>query len=280
MILLIGATGTIGSHVAGLLAGRKDVRCLVRSDAAAARTADWGHAPVRADLALPETLGPAFDGCDRVLLVTPYSPDQVKLELNALDAAGAAGVRHLVALSAMDAAPGVEVAMTRGHRLVESQLVERGIPHTVLRPDWFASNTAAQVDLIRGGVITYPHGDAVTGTVHPADVAEVAVAALTADQPWNRTVELTGPEALSFRQSAERVEAVTGRPLTFLEASPADWRGGLVAAGVERWYADALVELLDGYAQRTGDPVRSGVPDVLGRPARSFDEYVRDELRL
>jgi uncharacterized protein YbjT (DUF2867 family) len=280
MILLIGATGTIGSHVARLLAGRKDVRCLVRSDAAAARTADWGHAPVRADLALPETLGPAFDGCDRVLLVTPYSPDQVKLELNALDAAGAAGVRHLVALSAMDAAPGVEVAMTRGHRLVESQLVERGIPHTVLRPDWFASNTAAQVDLIRGGVITYPHGDAVTGTVHPADVAEVAVAALTADQPWNRTVELTGPEALSFRQSAERVEAVTGRPLTFLEASPADWRGGLVAAGVERWYADALVELLDGYAQRTGDPVRSGVPDVLGRPARSFDEYVRDELRL
>jgi uncharacterized protein YbjT (DUF2867 family) len=280
MILLIGATGTIGSHVARLLAGRKDVRCLVRSDAAAARTADWDHAPVRADLALPETLGPAFAGCDRVLLVTSYSPDQVKLELNALDAAGAAGVRHLVVLSAMDAAPGVEVAMTRGHRLVESQLVERGIPHTVLRPDWFASNTAAQVDLIRGGVITYPHGDAVTGTVHPADVAEVAVAALTADQPWNRTVELTGPEALSFRQSAERVEAVTGRPLTFLEASPADWRGGLVAAGVERWYADALVELLDGYAQRTGDPVRSGVPDVLGRPARSFDEYVRDELRL
>ncbi|MFL6130072.1 MAG: NAD(P)H-binding protein [Mycobacteriales bacterium] len=280
MILLIGATGTIGSRVAGLLRGREDVRCLVRSDAAANRVAECGHAAVRGDLALPETLGPAFAGCAAVLLVTPFSRDQVKLELNALEAAEAAGVRHLVALSVMDAAPGVQVAMTRGHRLVEDQLAERGIPHTVLRPDWFASNTAGQVDLIRGGLITYPYGDAVTATIHPADVAEVAATALIADQPWNRTVELTGPEALTFRQSAERVEAVTGRPLTFLEASPDDWRGGLVAAGIEHRYADALLELLTGYAQRTGDPVRSGVPDTLGRPARPFEDYVRDELRL
>lgn len=280
MILLIGATGTIGSRVAGLLAGRDDVRCLVRSDAAAAVVAGRGHTAVRGDLAAPGTLKPAFTGCDAVLLVTPYRPDQLDLELAALDAAETAGVRHLVALSVLDAAPGVDVAMSRGHRLVEMQLGERGIPHTVLRPDWFASNAEAQRDLIRGGILTYPYAEAVTAPVDPRDIAEVAVAALTAAEPWNRTVELTGPQALTFRENADRIAAVTGRPVMFLEASPEDWHGGLIAAGLERWNADALLELIAGYAQRTGDPVRSGVPDVLGRPARSFDDWVRDELRL
>ncbi len=280
MILLIGATGTVGSHAARLLAGRPDVRALVRSDAAAAKAAELGVEPVRGDLALPETLPAALAGVDRLLLATPFRPDQLKLELNAVEAAEAAGVGHVVKLSALDAAPGVDVAMTRVHRLVEQQLGERGVPHTVLRPDWFASNAGAQVDLIRGGLLTYPYGDAVTAPVDPRDIAEVAVAALTDGEPRGEVVELTGPAPLSFRDSAERIAAVTGRPVSFLEASPEDWHGGLVAAGIEGWYADALVEIIAGYAQRTGDPVRSGVPDRLGRPARSFDDWVRDELHL
>jgi uncharacterized protein YbjT (DUF2867 family) len=280
VILLLGATGTVGSRVLPLLAGRDDVRALVRSDTAAGAVTAAGATAVRGDLSLPETLPPAFAGCDRVLLVTPYRPDQLKLELNALEAAAAVGVRHLVKLSVLDAAPGVEVAMSRVHRQVEQQLAERGIPHTVLRPDWFASNAAAQLDLLRGGLLTYPYGDAVTAPIDPRDIAEVAAAALTGDDPRGEVVELTGPEALSFRAGADRIAAVTGRPVTFLEASPQDWHGGLVAAGIERWYADALVELIEGYSRRTADPVRSGVPDRLGRPARSFDDWVRDELRL
>jgi uncharacterized protein YbjT (DUF2867 family) len=272
VILLIGSTGTVGARVAGLLAGRDDVRRLVRREAA-------GNT-VRGDLSLPETLPAAFAGVDTVLLITPFRPDQLKLELNALDAAEAAGVGHVVLLSVLDAAPGVDIAMTRAHRAAEARLAERGIPHTVLRPDWFASNAEAQVDLIRGGILTYPYGDAPTAPTDPRDIAEVAAAVLTAPPAGDRVIELTGPETLTLRQCAERIAAVTGEPVRFREASPADWRGGVLAAGVEGWYADALIELLEGYSRRTRDPVRTGVPDVLGRPARSFDDWVRDELDL
>jgi uncharacterized protein YbjT (DUF2867 family) len=185
-----------------------------------------------------------------------------------------------VKLSILDVAPGAEVAMTHSHREVESQLGVSRIPHTVLRADWFASNVRAQVELIRGGLLTYPFGDAVTAPVDPRDIAEVAVAALTSDEPWNEVVELTGPETISFRASAARIAAVTGRPVAFLDADPLDWHGGLVATGFEAWYADALVELIEGYSRRTADPVRHGVPDKLGRPARSFDTYLTEELRL
>jgi uncharacterized protein YbjT (DUF2867 family) len=280
VILLIGATGTIGSRVTALLAGRGDLRALAHSDASARALAERGIATVRGDLADPATLGPAFARARRALLVTPFSREQVTLETNAIDAAQAAGVERVVKLSVMDAAPGVEVAMTRSHREVERRLCERGIGHTVLRPDWFASNVTAQIDLIRGGVITYPYGDAVTAPIDPRDIAEVAALALTTDDLAGQVVELTGPEAMTFRQSADRIAAVTGRPLTFVDATADDWRAGLVAFGIEAWRADALVELIEGYSRRTEGPVRPGVERALGRPPRSFETYLREQVHL
>lgn len=280
MILLVGATGTVGSEVAALLAGRDDVRALARSDASAEALDGRGIAAVRGDLADAATLGPAFAGVRRALLVTPFSPEQVALETNAIDAAQAAGVERIVKISVMDAAPGSEVAMTRGHRQVERTLCERGIGHTVLRPDWFASNVTAQIDLIRGGVITYPYAEALTAPIDPRDIAEVAVRALTSDDLADQVVEITGPEAMTFRQSADRIAAVTGRPLAFVDASDEDWRAGLIAFGIEEWRADALLELIAGYARRTEDPVRPGVERALGRPPRSFETYLREQVQL
>lgn len=280
MILLVGATGTVGSKVARLLAGRDDVRALARSDAAAAALAEQGVAVVRGDLADPETLREPFAGAARVLLITPFSPEQAALERNALDAAEAAGAELVVKLSVIDAAPGVEVAMTRAHREIELDLRERGLPHVVLRADWFASNVASQIALIRGGVLTYPYADAATAPIDPADIAEVAALALTRDEPVAELLELTGPERLTFRETAARIAAVTGRPLQLLAAEPEDWRAGLVAFGIPDWQANALLELIEGYSRRTDDPVRDGVQQALGRPPRSFDTWVRDELTL
>jgi uncharacterized protein YbjT (DUF2867 family) len=239
-----------------------------------------GIATVRGDLADPATLGRAFDGASRVLLVTPFSPQQTALETNALDAAQAAGVERVVKLAVMDAAPGTEVAMTRSHRAVERQLCERGMAHTILHADWFASNVIAQIDLIRGGVLTYPYADAQTAPIDPRDIAEVAANSLTSDAQADQVLELTGPEAITFRETADHLAAVTGRPVTFVDASPEDFRAGLTAFGAPAWQADALVELLEGYSRRTQSPVRNGVEQMLGRPARSFDTYLREMVTL
>ncbi|HEX8065399.1 MAG TPA: NmrA family NAD(P)-binding protein [Thermoleophilaceae bacterium] len=278
MILLVGGTGTVGSEVARLLAGRDGVRGLARSDESAERLAELGVEPVRGDLVEPGSLPAAFEGARRLLLVTPWSPAQAELEGNAIDAAAAAGVERIVKLAVLDAAPGREVAMTRTHREVERRLAESGIPRTVLRADWFANNYLEQIEIIRGGLIAFPYADAPSAAVDARDVAEVAAAALTADEPQPELLELTGPETLTFRESADRIAAATGRPLELIEADPADWKGGLVAFGIEEAHADALLELIAGYAERGGDQVRDGVERSLGRPPRSFDDFLRDEL--
>jgi uncharacterized protein YbjT (DUF2867 family) len=278
MILLIGASGAVGSEVVPLLADRGDVRALARSHESAAAIERLGAATVTGDLAVPDTLPRAFADVERVMLITPFCPQQTQLELNALAAAERAGVERVVKLSVLDAAAGVEVAMTRSHREVERALAHSKLQGTVLRADWFASNFSSQVELMRGGVIAYPFAAARIAPIHPADVAAAIVAALTSDPPLPELLELTGPETLTFRQIAELIATSSGRPLELIEADPVDWRAGLVAFGLPEWHADALVELIEAYAQRDGQILRDGVERALGRPARYFDAYLRERL--
>ena len=95
MIALLGATGTIGRHVAADLAERgDDVRAVVRD-----RASDVPLPVVHGDLTRPQTLRAAFDGAERLLLLTPHGPDQDLHEAAAVEAAVAAGVQRIVKVS-------------------------------------------------------------------------------------------------------------------------------------------------------------------------------------
>jgi uncharacterized protein YbjT (DUF2867 family) len=281
VILLIGSGGSIVSRVADRLTGRPGVRALVRSPAAATAVAAKGIEPVAGDLTRSETLAAALDGVDSLLLVTPFATDQAEVECRLLDLARAAGVGHVVKVAARDAAPGIAVAMTESHRRVEAHLEALEIAHVTLVCDWFTSNYGQQVELLRGGVLAYPHPDALTACVDVRDVAEAAAACLLEPGlPEGRTsLTITGPETLSFRDLGERIAARMPHPVELVEASADDWEGGLVAFGVPDWQAAALRELLDGYAERRGPQVDGAFAELLGRPARPFDAYVREELR-
>jgi uncharacterized protein YbjT (DUF2867 family) len=129
-------------------------------------------------------------------------------------------------------------------------------------------------------VLAYPHPAAPAATVDVRDVADAAVACLTdrSRAGSQRSLLVTGPETLTFREMGERIAAGLPRPVELVEASIEDWEGGLIAFGVPEWQASALRELLDGYARRSGEQVDGALPELLGRPARGFDSYVREQL--
>src|SRR5262249_5390584 len=140
-ILVTGATGTIGARVLKELAGKPDVvvRAAVRSKE---KSGSLGSAatPVDFDYSKPETIAAAVKGVDHIFLVTPTVPDQVALAKQLIDAAKAAGVRHIVKLSALgaDAEPGIQLG--RWHREVERYLEGSGVTYTFLRPNNFMEN--------------------------------------------------------------------------------------------------------------------------------------------
>ena len=132
-ILVTGATGTIGSSlVRQLAAAGIKPRALVRSPGKADAVTSFAT-PVIGGLSAPESLAAGFRGAKRVFVLAPPTPEQEKLERNALDAAAAAGAKRIVFLSNYGAAVGDEDRHFHVHGMHERYLASLEVDWTVLR---------------------------------------------------------------------------------------------------------------------------------------------------
>jgi len=277
MLLVTGATGTTGMEVLRALKDRGvAARALVRDETKAHHLRDLGFEPATGDLGDPRTLGPALDGVERAYLVSPAGPMQSELEQTFLDAAKAAGVKHVVKLSVIGASPEAPLRFARSHATVEHALKESGMAWTLLRPTAFMQNTLAWGPQLHDGTFYSPVPDAAVSIVDARDVAEVAAAALTDEAHEGKSYGLSGPEAVSYREQARRVFAAAGREVTVEEVPVEELKRELVRAGVPPWNAEGLAEQFELYAGGGATMVTSGVQDALGRPPRDLDTFATD----
>ncbi|MEU6812090.1 NAD(P)H-binding protein [Streptomyces sp. NPDC046831] len=275
MILLTGATGTVGRLVARRLGGVARLRLLTRDPRRVAAPA--GAEVVAGDFADPHSLARALTEVESALLVTvdPLAPVH---DENFLAAARAAGVAHVVKLSALAVAdPGATDLITAWQRASEQLLRDAGLSWTVLRPRAFMSNTLGWARSVREeGVVRAPDGDVVNATVDPRDVADVAAAALLdPDGHAGRILPLTGPEAISPRHQTAVLADVLQRPVRFEALTPAEAHAAL-RARYPAPLADALSESAARARSGAKAHVDATVERVLGRPARSYRQWAGD----
>ncbi|MDW5593087.1 NAD(P)H-binding protein [Conexibacter stalactiti] len=229
MIALIGATGRVGRHVAEQLAAAEvEVRALVRRPAEAGLPV----ASVAADLTDPPTVRAALAGAVRLLLVTPGGPAQEQLEATAIDAATAAGVRHIVKISggAPTLGPNGVTPTSVGHWRSERRIERTGLGFTFLRPSFFMQNLLETVAPLasRGGIVVDPFGGAPIAMVDVRDIAACAAAALLNPAPSDQTWQLTGPRPVTLTRLAALLGSrhrsipprLVGRALARRDADP------------------------------------------------------------
>jgi uncharacterized protein YbjT (DUF2867 family) len=273
LILITGATGTVGTETIKQLteAGHR-VRALVRDRSKAAKL-DPRAEILAGDLADPSTLAPAFAGVERVFVIT-NGLDLNVLEANAFEAAKQAGVRHIVKLSGrgVDLPGFANTALAEWHGVSEKRLRGLGLAWTILRPGFFASNTLVFGVMQNGGYFL-PVGDGKDAPIDPADIATVAVKALTESGHEGRIYELSGPELLSFQQMIDKLAAFTGAKLAFVDTPAEAALDGLIKGGVPPKQAEALLVYfsLIKAGRMTVEPATA---EVLGRPARRFDDWI------
>ncbi|MFE9451331.1 NAD(P)H-binding protein [Streptomyces sp. NPDC006739] len=274
MILVTGATGVVGGEVARVLASSRAVRVLCR---------DPGRLAVRGpglEVAVGSyedraSLSRALDGVEAVFLVTtdPGGHSDERF----LEAAVAAGVRHVVKLSAY--AVGEDDAddlITRWQRGCEASLRSSGLAWTLLRPRSFMSNTLSWAASIRSeGVVPVLFPRSRNACVDPRDVARAAVAALTSPGHEGRVHPLTGPEAISAEEQIRELASALGRPLACRELTPDQ-----AAARWARRYPPEVVRALVQSARRqarggktTVDPAYTR---LTGHRPRSYREWALD----
>ncbi|WNF29332.1 NAD(P)H-binding protein [Streptomyces sp. C11-1] len=274
-IALTGATGTVGSRVARLLAPQYDLRCLTRSPERAVARLPVPGAAVEADLDDTSSLTRALAGADALLAVT-FDPLRDTHDEHLLTAARRAGVRHVVKVSALAVTdPQAQDAITRWQRACEERVRASGMSWTLLRPRAFMSNCLDWTRSVRAeGVVRTLHGASANSCVDPRDVAEAAALALTSAECAGRAYALTGPAALSARQQAAQLGEVLGRPVRHEELTEAQalavWRSRYPDA-----LAAALLESADRQARGAKSAVDHGVREATGREPGTFRAWAR-----
>jgi uncharacterized protein YbjT (DUF2867 family) len=207
MILVTGATGTIGSALVGQLLAR-DVEVI-------ALTRDPSRIEPRPGLTVTTEVRKAR----AVFLLAPAGPGVAAIDRALLRQAVAAGAERVVKLSAIGTPSSPDEK--HWHQPGEQAVRESGLAWTILRPTTFATNTLAWAADIRAGrPIPNVFGDGKQGVVDPADVAAVAAEALTTAGHDGRTYTLTGPELLSVPEQAAQLADVLHTPITTVDVPP------------------------------------------------------------
>jgi uncharacterized protein YbjT (DUF2867 family) len=274
-VVVIGGTGPLGSEVVRELAAR-DVPVRAVSRRIDAPRPD-GVELVTADLADADSLDRAFAGARRVFLLSSPTRDQPRLEINGIDAAERAGVEHVVKISNIPIA-GLDDGLHGNHRAIERRLDDSPIPSTVLQPSFFTSVLERQLGLLKRGRFVMPTGEGRIAWIDPRDIAEVAATVLSADDPPRDARPLTGPEALSASALTDRIAQVCGADVTLLQPDRARWHSDLLAGGMDPWLADSTHHLYDEVERNALAEISPGVENMLGRPPRPVDDWLRERL--
>lgn len=280
MILVIGGRSKIGSAlVEELVARGEEVRTLVRAPETGAVLPAEVEGVV-GDLAEPPSLRAAMSGAEAVFLLSSSHRDGVQWHRNAIDAAKDAHVGLLVRSSILGAEEDSPAEFVSSHRICDRYLERSGLDHVILRPNLFLQNVPESTipSLDADGKFYVDAGEARISMVDTRDVAAVAAVVLTEAGHAGAHYYITGPEALSYHDVASKLSVALGRDITYVDAPDEAVRGALGGAGLDQWFADALVGLyqdyrrsgIDGYASTLTDTVER----ITGRPPRSLDALI------
>lgn len=279
MILVTGATGTVGRHVVAELAARGvSFRVLSRFAAKARSLLGPDIDVVEGDLADPASLGSAFTGTTALFLATNMDPKAVGWHENALRAAQEAGVQHVVRLSQLAAHRKSRLQAARWHAEINEALARSGLSFTILAPHYFMSNTLAAAGSLRAEGVFYGHsGEGKVAVVDPRDIAAVAAAVMVAPAAYvGKELVITGPQALSGAEMADVMSRVLEMQVRYVDIDGAAYRQEMIEAGYPPWLADDLVTMAATFARGLGAQVLPTVQQVTGRPARTFETFMRD----
>jgi len=281
MILVTGATGTVGGHLVRQLCGHgAAVRALVRSQEKADSLRGYDCETAIGSYDDEHSLHVALAGVDRVFLLSAPGEHMADQELAVVRAMQHAhGEVRVVKLAAAGVDGDGDNRLLREHRRVVAGLAEAGIPTTVLAPNSFMQNFLLWAGSAQEqGAFYLPAGEAALSHVDARDVAAVAAHVLTSEGHEGATYTITGPEALTYHQVADALSKLLDKPVRYVEVPPAAAREAMTGSGVPEWLANGLLELFEAYRGGAAAGITDEVHKATGSPARTVEAFLRDHL--
>ena len=289
VIALTGATGALGGRVSAGLAATATatdlaLRLVVRDPARAPSLPGAEVAAIPGGYADGPALTAALAGVHTLFLVSAAeAEDRLAQHLTAVDAAAAAGVQRVVYTSFLGASPDATFTLARTHAATEERLTASGLRWTALRNAMYADFVPFFATVEDGAaVIAAPAGDGAVAFVARDDAADVAGAVLRSDDAGldGRTLDVTGPEALTLAQAAAVLGEVCGRPVTYRPQTVAEAWATRRPSGHPDWEVEGWVTSYTAIAAGELATVGDAVPALTGRPARTLATVLREHPEL
>ena len=275
-ILVFGALGRVGSELIKALPTNVPVRAadlfpekMEYPEHVERLKFDFNHPPA--------DLQPLFAGVDRMFLLWPPGVDVKRSIAPVIEAAARAGIEQVVFLSILDA----DKLKIVPHRAVEKLLEASGMRWVFLRCAYFMQNLSGihAEEIRKQDQIFIPAGSGSLGLIDVRDIAEVAAKALIENHA-NQVYNLTGGEALNFRQAAAIFSQVLGRPVAYASPSIRRFFSAMRRRGIPLGLV--IFMIIEYTAARTGrsNKVTNQVRQLLGRPPITLRQFVEDHRQI
>jgi NAD(P)H dehydrogenase (quinone) len=281
-VVVTGVTGGLGGRVARRLAERGMGQRLVARDP--------GRAPELAGAQVAagsyddrDSLRRAFAGAHTLFMVSASEdPDRLRLHANVVGAATDAGMERVVYTSFFGAAPDCSFTFGRDHWHTEELIKGSGLRFTMLRDNLYLDFLPLMVGA--DGVIRGPAADGRVAAVARDDIADVAAAVLLADGDRHdgRSYDLTGPEALTMAEVAQRLSELAGRTISYHPETLEEAYASRASYGAPDWEVDGWVTTYVAIANGELEAVGGDVAALAGHPPMGLDDFLRrnpDSLR-
>lgn len=273
MILVLGATGTVGAETVKALKA-KGVPVTAASRDPKKATDLLGVPAVAWDFEVPAAFPAALKGIESVFLLTPPGTMQdLAYATRTLEAIKGSSVKKIVRLSVIGAGKNTGTDAHAIEKLIEAS----GLKYVHVRPTFFNQNTdEGMLASIKAGVIALPTGEGKTSFIDARDIGAVSAEALTTDKWDGQGIELTGPEALSYADQARLISEKAGIKVAFKDLTVDEFKAAWKANGVPERYVEFMAGLYGFVKQGYMAGIEDGVKKVLGREPISFAKYAED----
>lgn len=288
-LLVTGASGHLGRRVVELLleTHQGTIIAATRTPEKLENLRQRGVIVRHADFEDTTSLLQAFQGVDRLLLVSTDALDvpgrRINQHRNAVKAAEQAGVKHVIYTSLMNPGPDSPVFLAPDHRATEEALKESSMGWTVLRENIYMEILLMSVaQAVQMGKLINAIGDGKAAYIAREDVARAAAAVLTSSFDGRRTLDITGPEAVSQYEVAAAASELTGREVSYIAVELETLIQNMEAGGLPRPVAEGYASFDSAVAQDKFSTSSNTVEELTGRKPISIAEFLaahRDVLQ-
>jgi NAD(P)H dehydrogenase (quinone) len=283
-LLVTGASGKLGQLVLDALLTRgvsaANIIATTRDPSKLSVYAAKGIEVRAADFNDVELTRKAFTGADRLALISTDALDdkgtRQKQQADAVAAAKAAGVKHIVYTSLPDA-ENSKVIFAPDHLNTEKAIKASGLAYTFLRNTWYQENLFMNLpQVLKSGHWYTSSGAGKIAHIAREDCAESIAAALASGSTESKTYTLTGAELRSTDEVAALASEVTGKPIEVIHLSDEQLAGGMKAAGVPEFLIPTLVSFDTAAREGNLGALTDDVETLTGRKPKPFRAFFEE----